>query len=180
MAEIVLAECNGNTWVVEGDQYVDDLLANTLPPSMTIRFIAVLNAAEAHRIWDRRASGDFDNTMPWMINPAIVRRIKGGLDSRTIVFSPWSAMLDADAADIIASTADWLRHHAPTRIALRQFCPDDAPAGLADLQRLRGQLVAGALARAGADAGALNQETGAPEDEGSTDRMELVTAPARG
>ena len=175
MTEIVLAECGGNTWLVEGDQHVDDLLANTLPGSIAVRFVSVPNAAEAHLLWDRRASGDFDNMMPWMINPDIVRRIKGGLGLRSLTFSPWSAMLDAAAQDLIAATADWLRHHAPARIALRQFCPADAPPGLADLQRLRGQLVAGAFTRAGAAAGSLDHETGAPEEEGGIDRMELVT-----
>ncbi len=30
MADIVLAECRGQAWLVSGEQYIDHLLANTL------------------------------------------------------------------------------------------------------------------------------------------------------
>ena len=39
MADIVLAECRGQAWLVSGEQYIDHLLANTLPPHVSIELV---------------------------------------------------------------------------------------------------------------------------------------------
>ena len=40
MADIVLAEFGGQAWLVGGEEYIDDLLANTLPQHVTIELVA--------------------------------------------------------------------------------------------------------------------------------------------
>ena len=39
MADITLAEFNGSVWLVGGEDYVDDLLANTLPAKLMLPLI---------------------------------------------------------------------------------------------------------------------------------------------
>ncbi len=39
MADITLAEYNGRVWLVGGEVYIDDLLANTLTPNVSIELV---------------------------------------------------------------------------------------------------------------------------------------------
>ncbi len=58
MADIVLAESGGRTWLVTGEMYIDDLLAGTLPANITIEFVACEIHIQTSIVCGRRASGD--------------------------------------------------------------------------------------------------------------------------
>ena len=181
MADVTLAEVGGIAWLVAGDEHIDGILANMLPPTATIEVIAFPSRADAWAFWqekspDAAAAGG----MPWVINPAIMRRIKGSLGDQCIRFTPWSAMLTEEARALIATTAEWLASKPDARVTLRQFGPAEPPAGLADLQRLRGQLVSAALTGAGGDAARLDAETAASDVPEDSERLDLVGVTAAG
>lgn len=175
MTRIVLAEFAGSVWLVRGDEHFDDLLANVLSKTAAVEFTTCANLDEVRAMWREHGDTENESDEPWLLNPAIVQRIKGRGDARSVTFTPWSAMLDAGARDIVDGTAGWLQANTTARLLLRQFSPADAPAGMADLQSLRGQLLAGALARAGADAASLDHETQHSDAPDDIDRIELVT-----
>ena len=168
MADVTLAEFNGNVWMVGGEQHLDALLFNTLAADVTIEILPCASQAELRALWVQHSGGE-DGAEPWVIHPNVARRIRGG--GGAICFAPWSVMLDEAAHGTIRAAADALADGA--RLTLRQSCPADAPAGLAELQRLRGQLVAGALAAAGIAAERLDHATeqGAAADQ--SDRLVL-------
>lgn len=175
MTRIVLAEFAGSVWLVRGDEHFDDLLANVLPKTITVEFTDCADLDEVRAMWREHGDTENEGEEPWLLNPAIVQRIKGRVDARYVSFTPWSAMLDAGARETVDATAGWLQANATARLLLRQFISAEAPAGMADLQSLRGQLLAGALARAGADAAGLDHETQLSDTPGDIDRIELVT-----
>ncbi len=172
MADIILAESGGTTWLVQGEQHMGDLLRNMLPDGVTVSIVACNSRAEAIALWSAPPDADGEaERIPWMINPAIVGRIKAMLGVPAIAFAPWSALLDGAAQDLLGVIAGRM---ADGPLILRQFCPAEAPAGLAELQRLRGMLVAAALAQLSADPAALLHETAAPEGPDDANRLELV------
>ena len=174
MADVTLAEADGQTWLVAGDGHIDGLLANTLPPTTTVELIACATRAEAWAMWEATSPQALEGGMPWLIHPGIVRRLKGSLGDQCIRFTPWSAMLTDEARTLIASTAGSLAANPAGRLTLRQFCPAAPPPGLADLQRLRSQLVTAALTGAGADAARLEVETKHSEAPADCERFDLV------
>ncbi len=177
-ADVTLAQFGEQVWLVGGDEHIDDLLANTMPPGTTIEFVSVTERREVRAMWERMSTEQTDGAEPWVIHPLIVRRIRGDLGPRSVAFSPWSAMLDTAAQDAIGAAADWLAARPGATITLRQHCGAEPPPGLTDLQRLRGQLVAGALTRGGADAAQLHHETLASAAETDTERLDLITTDA--
>ncbi len=179
MADIILAEVGENTWLVEGEQHFHDLLRGILPPSITIEVARCNTPAEMYARWEARsgAAQAGPNAVPWLINPVIVRRIKGSLGEQSVLFAPWSVLLDEAATALLDATAGWLTGHAGARLTLRQFSPAEPPPGLPGLQALRFELAAGALARAGADPAMLASETAVAERPEDADRLFLVTHP---
>ena len=174
MPDIILAEVNGGFWLVRGAQHVDDLLANRLAPDLTVEVVEVANRREISAMWTEH-EGDADpGGQPWIIHPAIGRRLKGVADPRSVVFTAWSAMLDAAAQEAIDGAGGWLRQNERGRLSMRQYAPAEAEPGLADLQRLRAQLVCGALARTGADAAAIDHETRPSRASGDIDRIDFI------
>ena len=51
MADITLAEFNGRVWLVGGEVHIDDLLANTLPPDVSIEMVRCESQSEVHSLW---------------------------------------------------------------------------------------------------------------------------------
>ena len=175
MTDIILAELNGNVWMVRGENHLDKLLSNELPDGVSIKFVACADRMAVRALWQEHAVEQSDEgSEPWLLNPAIVTRIRGGLGPARIQFGPWSAMIDAAGQQAAATASAWLRANAGGRLTLRQFLPADVQPGLADLQRLRGQLAAAALDCAGR----IDHETQAGE-AADIDRLDLVmvTAP---
>ena len=175
MTDIILAECGAATWLVAGERHMGDLMQNTLGPGITLSIVACGTMEQAMAMWAAGAGADAGaGSVPWMINPAIVGRIKRALAPPSIAFTPWSAMLDADAE---AALSHMFASLAAGPIVLRQFSPAEPPPGLADLQRLRAMLASAALQRAGADPAALRHETLAATNPGDEDRLDLVGHP---
>jgi hypothetical protein len=175
MADITLAEWNERVWLVGGEGHIDDLLANTLAPEITIEIIACEQKSRVHELWELHCGpqqgfvGD-----PWLIHPAIVARIKRADAPQAVLFAAWSAALDAEAHAVIDAAAAWAAGNPEARITLIARHDPNGPAGLADLARLRGQLVAAALVTAGVDASRIDQSLA--EADAAADRVDLETA----
>ncbi len=181
MADVTLAEVGGQAWLVKGDEHVDGLLANNLPPTVSVEFVACATRADAWAIWHATSPEAEQGGMPWMIHPEVVRRIKGAFGGASCIrFTPWSAMLTDDAREAITAAAALLAADGTARLTLRQFRPAEPPPGLLDLQRLRGQLVIAALAAAGADTARLDTDTGPTDTPEDCERLDLVCATATG
>lgn len=174
MADIVLAEWNERVWLVGGEQHIDNLLANTLAPEITIEIIACEQKSRVHELWELYCGpqtgfvGD-----PWLIHPAIVARIRRAGAPDAVLFPPWSAALDPDAHAVIDAAAAWAGQNPAARITLIARHDPNGPAGLTDLARLRGQLVSAALVTAGVEAGRIDQSLG--EADTAVDRVDIVT-----
>jgi len=147
VADIVLAEFAGRVWLVRGDEHFDDLLRNELPRSVSVVFLPCASHDEVLALWREHDTPERDDDAPWQLNPAIVRRIRGTPGAQSVLFAAWSAMPDAAAQVTIEDVATSLRGDLAARLMLRQFSPAAPPPGFTDLQRLRGTLLAAALAR---------------------------------
>ena len=176
MADVTLAEINGQYWLVRGDRYVDAVLADALPAGVSVEVVPCATRAEAWAMWETDDADPRD--MPWMINPLLARRMCGGANEATIRFTAWSAMLSDVAQAELAAAADWLRAEPAGRLTLRQFCPADPPAGLADLQRLRGQLVGAAIVGKEAGAPRIDGVTETSAETEDTERLDIIRVAA--
>jgi hypothetical protein len=174
MADVTLAEFDDQVWLVAGENFIDELLANMMPPGTTIEFVSCASRAEVWALWAENSLEPVDGVDPWIIHPGIVRRIKGSVAEPRVQFAPWSAQLSEEAKDTIGNAANWLAANPAGRITLRQFLPASPPGGLADIQRVRAMLVIGALTGAGSDAGRLDQETIPTEEPAAMERLEFV------
>jgi outer membrane protein OmpA-like peptidoglycan-associated protein len=87
---------------------------------------------------------------PWLIHPAIVARIRRNLSTNnSVFFAEWSVMLDRDAMTIISSVAAWTVANADATLELVEFLDPQGPKAIADLSRLRAQLIEDSLVEAG-------------------------------
>ncbi len=177
MADVTLAECGGTHWLVEGEQHLDELLMGSFSPDLTIEFVTCRDKSDLHRLWSELSAEAGPGRDPWAIHPGLIDRIRSISDpDRAVVFAAWSALIDAEGEAAIADTAARLAAEPALVLTLRQDAPPADAAGVADLQRLRAQLVVAALTRLGCDPGRLRQESVTPESEARPDRIELVTA----
>jgi hypothetical protein len=137
MADITLAECDGNTWVVGGEQYIDDLLANTLPPDVTIELIACDSKSDVMALWMQNCGPLPDGVYgdPWVIHPAIAQRIRRASPDHAVFFAQWSAMLDADALAVIHAAALRAAEHPEAPVVLAQYL-DQQGVDRARMQRI--------------------------------------------
>jgi hypothetical protein len=150
MADILLAECGDGVWLVGGEAHLDDLLANTLPPEVSIELVACDRPADVRALWEQHG-GDPAGGMPWLVHPAIVARVKGTLrgasPDHAVRFSPWSALLDDDAQAVIAAAAAQVTGEAT--VTLVEYLDPAGPPAIAALSGLRLQLIADQLAGLG-------------------------------
>lgn len=176
MAELVLAECQGQVWLVNGDHHIDDVLNGRLPANVSVEYITLLNRGAVIDMWMRLSAEADENGMPWMINPALLGRLRGAFNPgvRSIGFAPWSVLLDASATATLTEVATWLAADETRRLRLRQFALDAAEPGKADLQRLRGQLVLAALTRAGVAPERVTEETVPTASAEECERMDVI------
>lgn len=177
MGRVVLAESGGQVWIVEGDEHVSELLVNELPDDVAVEFVTCDTPAAVFAMWRERSPGAAAGASPWVLNPAIVARIRRTLAParRGVQFTPWSAMLDEAAQAELAAAAAWLDANPGGRLLLRQFAPAAPVPGQADLQRLRAQLVLAALLRAGAVMAAVADEMAAATAEADAERLDIIT-----
>lgn len=149
MADITLAEFQGRVWLVGGEQYIDDLLANTLAGDVSIELLPCENKSDVQALWVQHCGQPNSPGDPWMIHPAIVARIRRSSSDYSVFFAEWSAMLDKDAHTVIASVAAWARENTQALLQLTEFLDPAGPKAIADLSRLRAQLVEDRLIEAG-------------------------------
>lgn len=176
LAELVLAECHGQVWLVNGDNHIDDVLNGRLPEGVSIEYITLPDRAAVIDMWMRLSPEADEGGMPWMINPALLGRLRGAFNPgvRSVGFAAWSVLLDGAATATLTDAATWLAADGSRRLRLRQFALEAAEPGKADLQRLRGQLVLGALTRAGAAPERMTEETMPTESAEDCERMDVI------
>ena len=149
MADITLAECNNRVWLVGGEPFIDDLLANTLAADISIEIIACASPAEVRELWVQHGGVPDNAGMPWMIHPNIAARIRRISPDYAVFFAQWSAMLDQDALAVIRAAAAWAEQNAAVPVVLAEYLDPAGPQVIADLSRLRMQLIEDRLADLG-------------------------------
>jgi hypothetical protein len=166
MADITLAECDGNTWVVGGEQHIDDLLANTLPRHVTIELLACDSKSDVIALWIQNCGPPPDGIIgdPWVIHPGIVNRIRRASPDYAVFFGQWSAMLDDDALSVIHGAALSAVQHPDASLFLAEYLDPAGPPAIADLQRLRMNLIEDRLVGQGVERSRLQRITRAVAD----------------
>ena len=159
MADIVLAECRGQAWLVSGEQYIDHLLANTLPPDISIELVACESKSEVDALWAQHCGPPAPYSAPWLIHPGVINRVRRKDAHHGVFFAQWSAMLDDDAKTVIRSAAAWAMENPERGVALVRYYKPDAPPVIIDLANLRATLIEGELVTLGVDAGRMSRET---------------------
>jgi hypothetical protein len=151
MADITLAEYNGRVWLVGGETYLQDLLANTLSPDISIELVQCERTSDVHHLWVQNCGEPSEGIggMPWQIHPNIVARIRRRSPDYAVYFAQWSAMLDQDALSVISAAAVWATQNPEARVVLAEYLDPAGPQAIADLSRLRTQLIEDKLAEAG-------------------------------
>jgi hypothetical protein len=151
MADITLAEYGGSTWLVVGDDFIDDLLANTLPAGVTIELVACASKADVLAMWQRHAGEPGVVGDPWLIHPAIAARVRRGTSGHLVRFQPWSALLDPEALAVIATAVAAASAEPAATIELLLHDSADAPPMALEMARLRGRLIEEKLVETGLD-----------------------------
>lgn len=177
-ADIVLGECNGQAWLVRGEQHIDDLLGNTLAAHVSIEIIACESKSAIDALW-RGYGGDADDTdMMWVIHPAIVNRTRGkirGVSGEiTIIFAEWSAALDEAAMAGVRAAADVALHREGAVLSIVSHVAEGGPPMAAEIANLRSGLLEAQLASLGVQPGAMKRDTQSAEQGGHVNRIALV------
>ena len=149
MADITLAEFNGRVWLVGGEVYLDDLLANTLAREISIELVQCERQSDIRDLWVQHCGQPASDGLPWIIHPNIVARIRRGSPDYPVFFTQWSAMLDQDALTVIAAAALWARENPEAPVILAEYLDPEGPQAIADLSRLRAQLIEDKLTESG-------------------------------
>jgi hypothetical protein len=176
MADIILAEIGGNAWLVCGEQYIDDLLGNTLEPHVTIEVATCESKSEVDAMWRRNGGGTDESDMMWMIHPAILRRARGQSGPLAIQFAAWSAMMDEAAQSTLQLAAEMIAARPGAALVLVRHLVEGSPAMAGELGNLRAGLIEGRLAELGVDPSRISRETAAAGAE-SAERIDLVIRP---
>ena len=141
MADITLAELNDRVWLVGGESWIDDLLAGTLPEHISIEIVPCESFSDVRTLWVQHCGEPTTAGMPWAIHPGIVARIRRASPDHAVFFAQWSAMLDGAAEAVIRSAATWATDNPELPVTLTEFIDPEGPAPIADLARLRAQLI---------------------------------------
>lgn len=141
MADIVLAECRGQAWLVSGEQYIDNLLANTLPPDVSIELVACESKSEVDALWIQHCGPPEPYTAPWLIHPGVANRVRRKEGKHSVFFAQWSAMLDDDARAVIRSAAGWAHDNPDRNVVLVRYIRPGSPQAMLDLANLRASLI---------------------------------------
>ena len=149
MADITLAELNGRFWLVGGEAYLHELLGNTLPDTVSTEVVLCEHPSQVHKLWVRHCGEPETGGTPWQIHPNIVARFRRSITDQSIVFGQWSALLDEEALEAVAATALRMSHLPDAAVELVQYLDPTGAQAVADLTRLRCQLIEDKLAEAG-------------------------------
>jgi hypothetical protein len=178
MADITLAEYQGRVWLVGGEPYIDDLLANTLASQITIELVPCKSQSDVHALWEQHCGPQDSFGNPWIIHPAIVQRIRRAASEYSVFFTEWSAMIDQDAETVIASAAAWANENPEAPVDLVEFLDPAGPKAIADLSRLRAQLIEDRLTEGGVARERIGRATDRPGEvvakSGESQRVDIV------
>jgi outer membrane protein OmpA-like peptidoglycan-associated protein len=151
MADITLAEFNGRVFLVGGEAYLDDLLANTLSPQVSIELVQCERQSAVHELWVQHCGDPQSAGLPWVIHPAIANRIRRRSPDYAVFFAQWSAMLDTDALAVINAAAAWAEANPAAPVLIAEYLDAAGPPAIAALSGLRAQLIEDRLAECGLD-----------------------------
>ena len=134
MADVVLAGFGAQAWLVRGEEHIDDLLNNSMPPDVTIEVVACESKSAVDALWQQW--NDDDPAMMWLIHPAIVNRARGQSGDIAVLFGEWSAALDEAAQQAVQAAANAVAARAGGWLTLVRHVPDAPPMALtmADLR----------------------------------------------
>lgn len=178
MADIVLADMDGQGWLVVGQQYIDQLLFNNLPAHLIIEVVPCESKSDVEALC-RTREGANDPDELWMIHPGILKRARGQAGgTMTIGFQDWSALLDQAAIETLHSAAGGLAARAGDVLALVLHLAEDAPPMAADLMRLRAGLIEAKLAALGVAPERIAREVTTPADADQANQVRLSFRPA--
>ena len=158
MADITLAEFNGRVWLVGGEAHLQDLLANTLPADISTELVQCERPEDVHNLWVQLCGQPEVGGMPWQIHPNIVARIHRTWPDYAVYFTQWSAMLDAEALAVINGAALQAKQNPDMPVILVEYIDPEGPQAMADLSRLRAQLIEDKLAESGIDRARIARE----------------------
>lgn len=183
MADIVLAECQGRAWLVSGEQYIDHLLANTLPEHVSIELVACESKSEVDALWVQHCGPPAEYSAPWLIHPGVTNRVRRGNADHAVFFAQWSAKIDDDAKTVIRSAATWAKQNMEFEVLLVRYVGPDAPSALHDLANLRAGLIESELVTLQIAPGRIRRETrdvtaipGMPEESQRVDILVKAAA----
>lgn len=178
MADITLAECNGGVWLVSGEDYLHDLLGNTLPKKVSIEFVQCERPDEVRRLWIQNCGPREDGGMPWQIHPAIVTRTRRRTPDFAVYFGPWSALLDQDALIVLGAAAEQARELIETPVVVAQYLAPGGPRPMVDLAALRAHLVEEKLTELGVPRARIERVirdvTDLPESGQESQRIDVI------
>ncbi len=181
MADITLAECNNGFWLVGGEAFIDDLLANTLSPQISIEIVSCAAPSDVRDLWAQLCGPPEEGGMPWMIHPNIAARIRRASPDFAIYFTQWSAAMDEDAQAAIRAAAVWAEQNPALPVVLAEYVDPAGPQAIADLSRLRMQLIEDRLAGMGIARSRISRirrpidgAAGMPEE---SQRVDIVVRP---
>ncbi len=149
MADVTLAELNGNVWCVGGEDHLDDLLANTLAKDVTIELVPCESKSDVMELWVQNCGPREAYGNPWLVHPAIVARIKRSSPDYAVFFTQWSVMPDPDALTVIAAAAAWARENPQTPVLLAEYLDPAGPPAIEGLSGLRAKIIEDKLVEAG-------------------------------
>lgn len=182
MADITLAEYNGRAWLVGGEEHIDDLLANTLAPDITIERVSCDSKSEVNALWVQNCGKPDHASDPWMIHPAIVDRTRRRSPDHAVFFAQWSALLDHDALAVVRAAAAIALQNPQQPVKVAEYIDANGKRSIADLSRLRAGLVEDALVTAGVDASRIERIARPFSDldgvGAECQRVDIVVAPA--
>jgi hypothetical protein len=159
MADIVLAEFHGQAWLVSGEQYIDHLLANTLPPHVSIELVPCESKSEVDALWIQHCGPPQEYTAPWLIHPGVTNRVRRQQADHAVFFAQWSAMIDDDARRVIRSAAGWAQENPDRNIVLIRYVGPNSPSSMLDLANLRAGLIEAELVALDVDPSRISRET---------------------
>ncbi len=182
MADIVLAECQGRAWLVSGEQYIDHLLANTLPPHVSIELVACESKTDVDALWVQHCGPPQPFSQPWMIHPGVANRVRRTKADHSVFFAQWSAMIDEDAKTVIRSAAAWAKQNDDRDVLLVRYAGPKSPQAMLDLASLRAGLIEAALVELDVPASRIVRQTrdiaSVPGMSEESQRVDIVLKPA--
>ena len=149
MADVTLAELNGNVWCVGGEAHLDDLLANTLAKDVSIELVPCESKSDVLDLYAQNCGRLDDACDPWLVHPAIVARIKRSSPDYAVFFTQWSVMPDPDALTVIASALAWARENPDCPVVLAEYLDPAGPASIEGLSGLRAKIIEDKLLEGG-------------------------------